>query len=193
MFDFNGLYRFGFARGLYDYPVYHPVPGIVAPSADAVARALAGRGAIRLQPSGAYAANVLGISGQVPLPVTAEDSAAIRRDLRHAPAWILGKVEPSEPAERFNLRGECLTGCGKVFDLWSVAKSRQRGDAAERKRAKSLRGGGKWPIGCVFFLPLEAHRAQSLLSKWDERVQLWSYPESNPLVVTSLIGAPRAA
>ena len=54
------------ARGLYDYPVQHPVLGTVAPSADAVARALMGRDAIRLQPSGAYAANVLGLSEQVP-------------------------------------------------------------------------------------------------------------------------------
>ena len=149
------------ARGLYDYPVQHPVLGTVAPSADAVARALVGRDAIRLQPSGAYAANVLGLSEQVPSRVvfltdgparkvkigkqeiilqqttprnmaaagrksgtliqalrylgqdqvdekvrailrrqiTAEDSAAIRRDLRHAPAWIADFLLPlMEPA-----------------------------------------------------------------------------------------------
>lgn len=54
------------ARGLYDYPVQDPVLGTVAPSADAIARALVVRDAIRLQPSGAYAANQLGLSGQVP-------------------------------------------------------------------------------------------------------------------------------
>ena len=54
------------ARGLYDYPVCDPVLGNVAPSADAIARALVVRDAIRLQPSGAYAANVLGLSEQVP-------------------------------------------------------------------------------------------------------------------------------
>jgi len=53
-------------RGLYDYPVQDPVLGAVAPSADAIARALVVRDAIRLQPSGAYAANVLGLSEQVP-------------------------------------------------------------------------------------------------------------------------------
>jgi len=40
--------------------------GTVAPSADAVARALVTRDAIRIQPSGAYAANLLGLSEQVP-------------------------------------------------------------------------------------------------------------------------------
>jgi hypothetical protein len=54
------------ARGLYDYPVNDPVLGAVAPSADAIARALVARDAIRIQPSGAYASNVLGLSNQVP-------------------------------------------------------------------------------------------------------------------------------
>ncbi len=54
------------ARGLYDYPQQDPVLGTVTPSADAVARALVVRDAIRLQPSGAYAANLLGLSEQVP-------------------------------------------------------------------------------------------------------------------------------
>ena len=54
------------ARGLYDYPVQDSVLGTVAPSADAIARALVVRDAVRLQPSGAYAANVLGLSEQVP-------------------------------------------------------------------------------------------------------------------------------
>lgn len=54
------------ARGLYDYPIEHPKLGRVAPPADAVARAIARRDAVRLQPTGAYAANVLGLSEQVP-------------------------------------------------------------------------------------------------------------------------------
>ena len=54
------------ARGVYDFPKEHPVLGPLSPSADAVARALAGRDRTRLQPAGAYAANVLGLSEQVP-------------------------------------------------------------------------------------------------------------------------------
>ncbi len=54
------------ARGVYDYPKEHPVLGPLQPSAEAVARALAGRDRIRLQPAGAYAANALGLSEQVP-------------------------------------------------------------------------------------------------------------------------------
>ena len=54
------------ARGVYDYPKQHPVLGALSPSPDAIARALAGRDRTRLQPSGAYAANALGLSEQVP-------------------------------------------------------------------------------------------------------------------------------
>jgi hypothetical protein len=148
------------ARGLYDYPVQDPVLGTISPSADSIARALAVRDAIRLQPSGAYAANQLGFSDQVPSRVvfltdgsarkvkigkreiilqhttprnmatagrksgtfiqalrhlgrdqvddqvlatlrrqiTDEDRPAIRKDLRHAPAWIADLLRPlTEP------------------------------------------------------------------------------------------------
>ncbi len=54
------------ARGVYDFPKAHPVLGLLAPSPDSVARALAGRDRTRLQPAGAYAANILGLSEQVP-------------------------------------------------------------------------------------------------------------------------------
>lgn len=54
------------ARGVYDFPKKHPVLGLLAPSAEAIAEALAGRDRTRLQPAGAYAANALGLSEQVP-------------------------------------------------------------------------------------------------------------------------------
>src|SRR6202051_45543 len=57
------------ARGGYDFPKEHPVLGLLSPSADTVARALAGRDRTRLQPAGAYAANILGLSEQVPAKV----------------------------------------------------------------------------------------------------------------------------
>ena len=57
------------ARGLYDYPKIDPQFGPLQPSTDDIAHALAGRDATRLQPSGAYAANLLGLSTQVPMKV----------------------------------------------------------------------------------------------------------------------------
>jgi Family of unknown function (DUF6088) len=57
------------ARGLYDYPKRHAALGPLAPTPEALAKALAGRDRVRLQPSGAYAANLLGLSEQVPAKV----------------------------------------------------------------------------------------------------------------------------
>jgi len=57
------------ARGLYDLPKRDPRIGPLMPSVELVAKALRGRDAVRLQPSGAYAANRLGLSEQVPMKV----------------------------------------------------------------------------------------------------------------------------
>ena len=57
------------ARGLYDYPQLHPTLGLLHPTTDAIAKALVGRDATRLQPSGGYAANLLGLSDQIPMKV----------------------------------------------------------------------------------------------------------------------------
>lgn len=56
-------------RGIYDYPKDHPKLGRLTPNPDSIARALAGNGKIRLQPTGAYAANMLRLSEQVPAKV----------------------------------------------------------------------------------------------------------------------------
>jgi hypothetical protein len=57
------------ARGVYYYPKVHPDLGELSPEPDRVARAVAGKLATRLLPSGAYAANLLGLSEQVPAKI----------------------------------------------------------------------------------------------------------------------------
>lgn len=54
------------ARGLYDYPEKDPLFGLIAPSPDKVAEALVSVEGGKLQPTGAYAANILGLSEQLP-------------------------------------------------------------------------------------------------------------------------------
>ena len=67
------------ARGLYYYPKTDPSIGEMAPSIDAIAKALAGRDRLRLQPSGAYAANLLRLSEQVPMKVVFLTDGATRK------------------------------------------------------------------------------------------------------------------
>ena len=54
------------AQGLYDFPRTHAELGVLSPDPEAVAQALARGRRIRVQSSGAYAANLLGLSEQVP-------------------------------------------------------------------------------------------------------------------------------
>ncbi len=57
------------ARGLYDLPRIDPQLGQLSPNSDAIANALKSRDGIRLQPTGAHAANMLGLSDQVPVKI----------------------------------------------------------------------------------------------------------------------------
>ncbi len=57
------------ARGLYDHPRTGEDGTPLLPTTEAVVRALAGREAIRVQPSGANAANMLGLTDQVPVRI----------------------------------------------------------------------------------------------------------------------------
>lgn len=58
------------ARGVYDLPYESKLTGgIMAPDINQVVRAIADRDKIRVQPTGAQAANLLGLSDQVPAKV----------------------------------------------------------------------------------------------------------------------------
>ena len=54
------------AQGLYEYPRVHEVLGALPPQVDEVAKAIAEKNGIQIQPSGAYAANLIGLTTQVP-------------------------------------------------------------------------------------------------------------------------------
>ncbi len=57
------------ARGLYDCPEKHPTLGELPANYELIAKALAGRDSLKIQPSGAYAANLLGLTDQVPAKI----------------------------------------------------------------------------------------------------------------------------
>jgi hypothetical protein len=57
------------ARGLYDYPREDQTFGDGPPGVDRIAAALAEKDNLKIQPSGAYAANLLGLSDQVPAKI----------------------------------------------------------------------------------------------------------------------------
>ena len=54
------------ARGLYDYPKKHDTLGIIPSDLNEVAKAIAEKDGVLIQPAGAHAANLVGLSMQVP-------------------------------------------------------------------------------------------------------------------------------
>ncbi len=66
------------ARGVYDVPRTHPTIGVLLPTADAIAQAVARRDGATLRPSEAMAANLLSLSDQVPARVAYETDGPSR-------------------------------------------------------------------------------------------------------------------
>lgn len=71
------------AQGIYDYPVIHEKLGEISPAPEAIAGALVREDKTKLLPSGAYAANLVGLSQQVPAQVVFLNDS-IRRKIKVA-------------------------------------------------------------------------------------------------------------
>lgn len=100
----NGLIRL-LGRGLYDVPRQHPVLGLLWPPIEAVEKALERKDGLRLQPSGAYAANLLGLSEQVPAKVVFLTDGATRT-VKVGPTQItLKRTTPRNMAAAGRLSG----------------------------------------------------------------------------------------
>ena len=95
-------------RGIYDYPRHHKRLGMLSPSADAIAQAVVPKDKGMLQVSGARAANVLGLTTQVPAqPVYLTDGYSKR-------ITVDGRVIHFRHAARRNLVGG-RSRAGMVF------------------------------------------------------------------------------
>jgi Family of unknown function (DUF6088) len=92
-------------RGLYDYPKEHSVFGVLVPDPDKVAKALAGKHAVRIQPSGAYAANLLGLSDQVPAKIVFLTDGPARRVKIGGQEIRLAQTSPRNMATAGRLSG----------------------------------------------------------------------------------------
>lgn len=137
------------ARGLYDYPIHDPVLGMVAPSADAIARALVVRDAIRLQPSGAYATNVLGLSEQVPSRIVFLTDGPARKVKIGKREILLQHTTPRNMATAGRLSGTLIQalrhlGQDRMNETVLSAISRQIKDVDRPVILKDLRHAPAW-------------------------------------------------
>ena len=144
----SGLIR-QLARGLYDYPIDHPTFGRIPPSADAVARALASRHAVRLQPTGAYAANILGLSEQVPTRFVFLTDGPSRRVKFGQQEIVLKHTTPRNMATAGRKSGDIIQalrhiGQGNITDKTLAVILRQLTPTDRAQLRKDLRHAPGW-------------------------------------------------
>lgn len=119
------------AHGLYDLPVVHPKLGELMPSVDDVIRAIQGSEAITVQPTGAYAANLLGLSTQIPMRVELLTDGR-RKVIRYGKQEIL--LKPSSPRNM----AAAGTKTGLIIQALRYLGQRQVNDTVLRKIAEQL-------------------------------------------------------
>ena len=151
------------ARGVYDSPRRHPRLGLLAPSMDDIARALAGRDASRLQPSGAHAANVLGLSDQVPVRAVYLTDGRSRTVQIGKRTVVLKKTTPRNMATAGRISGtviQALRWLGqRHVDDRLIARLRKRLRENDRKQLLAYtRFAPAWIAGVMRRLADEAER-----------------------------------
>ena len=93
------------SRGLYDYPEKHPTLGDIPVNYERIAQALAGRDNLKIQPSGAYAANLLGLTDQVPAKIVFLTDGSHRKIQVGNQQIILKRTTPKNMATAGKISG----------------------------------------------------------------------------------------
>jgi hypothetical protein len=137
------------ARGVYDLPRHDARLGVLSPSPDDVASALAGRDGARLQASGAHAANLLGLSDQVPVRLTFLTDGRSRRLHLGKQQVVLKHTTPRQMATAGRVSGtviQALRWLGRAHvDARIVATLRRRlTNADKRLLQQDLRYAPAW-------------------------------------------------
>jgi len=130
--------------GLYEYPRKHPRLGILPPDISQVVKAIARKDQIAVLPSGAYAANLLGLSEQVPGKVVYLTEGLSKRVKIGKTEIIFKKTTPKNMASAGTVGGlviQALKYLGRSHSdetIISTLKKRlsKRDNATLRKSAK---------------------------------------------------------
>ena len=142
------------SRGLYVYPQTHPKLGVLSPTFDQIAQALAGKDDLRIQPSGAYAANILGLSDQVPAKIVFLTDGTNRKIKIGKREIILKRTTPKNMATAGRTSGlviQALRYLGKEYvdDTIVDTLAQRLGPDDRRQLRKDIRHAPAW-IGEIF-------------------------------------------
>jgi hypothetical protein len=141
-------------RGLYDYPVKHPDFGVLPPNYNRVAQALMGRDNVKIQPSGAYAANLLGLTEQVPAKIVFFTDGPNRKVQIGKQKIILKRTTPKNMATAGRISGLVIQALRylkqKNVDSAIIAKlNRRLSDKDKSTLMSDIRYAPVW-IGNIF-------------------------------------------
>lgn len=140
--------------GLYDYPKRHPTLGDLVPNYEQIGKAFAGQHKLRLQPSGAYAANLLGLTDQVPAKIIFLTDGSNRKLTIYNQRIIFKRTTPKNMAAAGRISGlviQALRHLGKVNvddDIVDKLKARLS-DADKKQLLKDITCAPAW-IGAIF-------------------------------------------
>jgi len=142
------------SQGLYDYPEKHPTLGNLPPNYDRVAQALAGRDNLRIQPSGAYAANLLGLTEQVPAKIVFLSDGSNRTVQINKQQLVLKRTTPKNMATAGKVSGLVIQalrylGQNNVDDKTIEILKKRLSSADKRQLINDLRFAPVW-IGVIF-------------------------------------------
>ncbi len=137
------------ARGLYDYPRQHPKLGLIPPSDEHIAKALNGRHSTRIQLSGAHAANMLGLSTQVPMRTVFLTDGASRKVQLGRRQIVLKKTTPRQMATAGRASGLVIQalrwlGAAHVDDKTIATLKRRLGPDEKKQLLADLRHAPAW-------------------------------------------------
>ena len=142
------------AHGLYDYPEKHPTLGYLPANYERIAQALAGRDSLKIQPSGAYAANLLGLTEQVPARIIFLTDGANRTVQINKQQIVLKRTTPKNMATAGRVSGlviQALRHLGQDYvddNIIGMLKKRFSSDD-KRQLMNDLRYAPVW-IGNIF-------------------------------------------
>ena len=141
-------------RGLYDYPAKHPDFGVLPPNYDRIAQALVGRDNLKIQPSGAYAANLLGLTEQVPAKIVFFTDGPNRKVQIGKQKIVLKRTTPRNMATAGRISGLVIQALRYLkqgnIDSTVVTKLKRRlSDGDKNTLMNDIRYAPSW-IGDIF-------------------------------------------
>lgn len=137
------------ARGLYDYPILDARLGAIGPSTEDIADALKGRDDTRIQASGGHAANMLGLSTQVPVRAVYLTDGRSRKVQLGKRQIVLKNTAPKNMATAGRISGTVIQalrwiGRRSVDDRTVAILRRRLSDSDKQQLIKDLRYAPAW-------------------------------------------------